>query len=228
MKVGVRLQAVLRRYRPDGFKGDVVEVELPDAATVRDAAVALSVPVDLIHAVFVNDRQAALDTPLAAGDVVRMFPAVAGGAAGETSLRVFIAGIMQGSRQDSDIESQDYRQVITSAILAHMPDATILDPWAIHPNSVSYDDAMGRRTFIDLCELAATADVLVAFVPEASMGTAIEIWQAWKSHAYVVIISPLTENWVVKFLSDRVLRTLDEFKQFVASGELAGAVRSRN
>ena len=78
MKVGVRLQAILRRYRPADFKEDVLQVNLPDAATVRDAAAVLGVPEKLIHAVFVNDKQASLDSVLSHGDVVRMFPPVAG------------------------------------------------------------------------------------------------------------------------------------------------------
>lgn len=79
MKVGVRLQAILRRYRPAGFKGDVVELDLANAATVHDAVQALGVPVELIHAVFVNDGQATLDTALSPGDRVRIFPPVVGG-----------------------------------------------------------------------------------------------------------------------------------------------------
>ena len=79
MKVGVRLQAILRRYRPVGFRGDVVQVDVPEAATVRDAASALGVPAELIHAVFVNDQQATLDARLAPGDAVRIFPPVVGG-----------------------------------------------------------------------------------------------------------------------------------------------------
>jgi molybdopterin converting factor small subunit len=79
MKVGIRLQAILRRYRPVGFKGDVVQVDLPDGAAVRDAAIALGVPTDMVHAVFVNDKQGTLDTALSEGDAVRLFPPVAGG-----------------------------------------------------------------------------------------------------------------------------------------------------
>jgi molybdopterin converting factor small subunit len=79
VKVGVRLLGLLRRYRPAGFKGDVVELDLADGATLRDAAQALSVPLDLIHAVFVNDKQVSLERVLAPGDVVRLFPPVAGG-----------------------------------------------------------------------------------------------------------------------------------------------------
>ena len=79
MKVGLRLQAILRRYRPAGFTDDVVQLDLAEGATVRDAIEALSVPVHLVHAVFVNDEQGALDTALADGDRVRVFPPVVGG-----------------------------------------------------------------------------------------------------------------------------------------------------
>jgi molybdopterin converting factor small subunit len=79
VKVGLRLQAILRRYRPAGFTGDVIEMDLANGATVRDAVEALSVPVNLVQAVFINEEQGALDTALAEGDRVRVFPPVVGG-----------------------------------------------------------------------------------------------------------------------------------------------------
>jgi molybdopterin converting factor small subunit len=79
VKVGLRLQAILRRYRPAGLTGDVIEMDLANGATVRDAVEALRVPVNLIHAVFINEQQGALDTALAEGDRVRVFPPVVGG-----------------------------------------------------------------------------------------------------------------------------------------------------
>jgi len=141
-------------------------------------------------------------------------------------MQVFIAGIMQGSRRDNGIESQDYRTRIASVIRAHLPEADILDPWSLHPNSVDYDDAQGKQTFMDMTALAGSADVLVAYVPTASMGTAIEIWEAYHAGAHVVTISPLMDNWVIKFLSHKVVATLDEFEQYVARGELAVALRA--
>jgi len=139
-------------------------------------------------------------------------------------MRIFIAGIMQGSRLDNGVDDQGYRQRIASAIRARMPDADIIDPWALHPDSPAYADDLAGPVFMSLNDAAATADVLVAFVPQASMGTAIEMWQAFKAGARVLTISPLTENWVVKFLSDRVFATLDEFEQFTAQGGLEAFV----
>jgi hypothetical protein len=130
-------------------------------------------------------------------------------------MRVFIAGIMQGSRLDSNVEDQGYRERIASAIRMRVPDVDILDPWAIYPDSPTYGFEQGKQVYLSLNDLAAQADVLVAYVPQASMGTAIEMWQASQAGARVYTISPLAENWVVKFLSDRVFATLDEFIQFV-------------
>jgi hypothetical protein len=143
-------------------------------------------------------------------------------------VRFFIAGIMQGSRRDSGVDDQGYRGRITEAIQRRMPDADILDPWALHPDSPTYDNERGKQVYLSLNEQAAQADVLVAYVPQASMGTAIEIWQAYRAGACVLTISPLSENWVVKFLSHRVFATLDEFIQFVENGGLAKTAEARS
>lgn len=131
---------------------------------------------------------------------------------------------MQGSRLDSGVDDQGYRQRLTQAIRARLPRADILDPWALHPDSPTYDYERGKQVYLSLNELAAQTDVLIAYVPQASMGTAIEIWQAYQSRALIFTISPLAENWVVKFLSNRVFATLDEFIQFVERGEFEKAV----
>ena len=64
-------------------------------------------------------------------------------------------------------------------------------------------------------------DVLVAFVPEASMGTAIEMWEAHQHGAAVITISPLRHNWAVKFLSHALYADLPAFETALRSGEVA-------
>ena len=142
-------------------------------------------------------------------------------------MKIFIAGIMQGSRRDNGVDDQGYRERISAAIRARLPDADIVDPWVLHPTSPSYGDELGKRVFVELSKMAGTVDVLVAFVPQASMGTAIEMWEAYSVGACIVTISPLSENWVVKFLSDRVLTTLDEFVRFVENGEFEKTIEAR-
>ena len=70
-------------------------------------------------------------------------------------------------------------------------------------------------------------DVLIAYVPEASMGTAIEIWEAWKNGALVLAISPMDQNWAIRFLSHAIYPDLESFKRSVANwsvqnGKLTG------
>jgi len=64
-------------------------------------------------------------------------------------------------------------------------------------------------------------DALVAFVPEASMGTAIEMWEAYQHGAAVITISPLHRNWAVKFLSHALYADMPAFEAAMQSGEVA-------
>jgi hypothetical protein len=136
-------------------------------------------------------------------------------------VRFFIAGIMQGSRRDDDICDQDYRSLIRDAISRQYPEAEVVCPMELYPDSVGYAYEEGQATFLDLARRAAEADVLVAYLPEASMGTAVEMWQAHGAGAHILTISPMADNWVIKFLSDQVFATMQEFEQFIASDGLA-------
>ena len=136
-------------------------------------------------------------------------------------MRFFVAGIMQGSRQDDDICDQDYRTAVRDIILRKYPEAEVVCPMELYPDSPYYDYEQGKRTFLDLASRASEPDVLIAYVPEASMGTAIEMWQAYRAGARILSISPMAENWVVKFLSDRVFGTIEEFASFITSDGLA-------
>lgn len=128
---------------------------------------------------------------------------------------------MQGSCTGVDIHDQSYRVAIRAAIKARFTGAEVIDPIELHPDAgLSYGPEEARRALLELAEEAARADVLIAYLPEASMGTAVEMWQAYRAGKLVLTISPLAENWVVKFLSTRVFPSLEAFESFVAEGEL--------
>lgn len=135
-------------------------------------------------------------------------------------MRMFIAGIMQGSRNDGEIEGQDYRHEIAQIARQYNPDIDVLDPFELHPNSVDYGSEQARRTFLELVESAGRADVLVAYVPSASMGTAIEMWNAYQGGVRIYTISQMTDNWVVQSFSERVFPDVAAFAAFVADGGL--------
>ncbi len=228
MKIAVKLHGILRDYRPAGVKVDRFEIDLSEPASARQAADYFGIPLQKIHAAFLNDEPVDLNAPLADGDQLRLFPPVVGGAAGSVApvWRVFIAGIMQGSRRANDMTAQDYRHEIGAWLTTHMQGGEVVDPFELHPDSVGYSDEDARRTLIDLARLAGQTDAVVAFVPEASMGTALEMWEAYHQGRLVITISPLVHNWVVKSLSTRVLTDLAEFRAFVESGEFERILRA--
>jgi hypothetical protein len=128
---------------------------------------------------------------------------------------------MQGSGTDVSIHNQGYRVAIGAAIKTCFSEAEIIDPLELHPDGgVKYGPEKAKRTLLEMAEEAAQADVLIAYLPEASMGTAVEMWQAYQTGKPVLTISPLAENWVVRFLSTRVFPSIRAFESFVAEGDL--------
>ncbi len=228
MKITVKLQGILRDYRPSGVKIDQFEIEVGEAAVVRHAAEHFGIPAGRVHAVFINGEEASLETPLQDGDQVRLFPPVVGGSdrVGSEPWRVFIGGIMQGSRRENTIDTQDYRQSIGQCLRSHLHNVEVIDPFELHPNSVAYDTDEARRTLIALAQTAAQSDAAVVFVPEASMGTALEMWEAYRGGRPIFAISPLIYNWVVRCLATRVFANIEEFCAFVASGDFERSLRS--
>jgi hypothetical protein len=143
-------------------------------------------------------------------------------------MHVFIAGVMQGSRLDDQIDSQNYRLRIIEALEAYFPHTKVTDPWALYPDSVGYDLERLRATFFANTSLAGEADLLIAYLPHASMGTAIEMWTAYQNHAYIVAVTPMAHNWVVRITADEVVPDLNSLLVHIESGKLAENIAARN
>ncbi|HID89186.1 MAG TPA: MoaD/ThiS family protein [Anaerolineae bacterium] len=77
--VRVKLFATLRRYFPELGVGEVMEVQLPEGATVGDLVRHLRIPAEHVKVVFVNGIVRDETHPLADGDEVGVFPPVGGG-----------------------------------------------------------------------------------------------------------------------------------------------------
>ena len=135
-------------------------------------------------------------------------------------MRFFLAGIMQGSHAEAVVHVQDYREHIAKLIREHVAGAEIYDPRAEHVDSIAYDEHRGRNVFFHHNRMCREVDVLVAFLPEASMGTAIEMWEAYQHGAAVIAVSPMKHNWAVKFLSHEIYPDLAAFEAALASGRL--------
>ena len=133
-------------------------------------------------------------------------------------MKVFIAGVMQGSRLDRQIDGQDYRTRITSALEKYVPNVQVFDPFELNQDSVNYDGERSKETFLVNTAKAAETDVLIAYLPTASMGTAIEMWTAFEAKKRIVVVSPLVHNWVIKVTADELLPDLDSLIARIKNG----------
>lgn len=156
--------------------------------------------------------------------------------------RYFLSGVMQGRKADgAGVEgtvSQDYRQVMKDAILAADATAIVVEPWdlvgalcaELYPEGTAQgnmfrDDAHVQRAFGICVDAAAAADVVVSYLPEASMGSAVEIHAAKLAGKTIIAVAPgsMAANWVVRSYSDRVVPGLDELRAHLA--EVVGSDR---
>ena len=135
-------------------------------------------------------------------------------------MRIFIAGIMQGSHAKAAMHDQDYRAKIGALLKTAFPDAEIYDPRENHKKSLEYREETGREVFFRHNQMCRKVDLLLAFVPEASMGTAIEMWEAYQHGAAVISISPLKHNWAIKFLSHILYHDMTEFEAAINDGSM--------
>jgi len=139
-------------------------------------------------------------------------------------MRLFLAGIMQGSHRSAALHDQHYRGRLKQLLAEHLPAAEVYDPLADHAGSLEYGDEQAREVFLRHCQLCGEVDVVLAFIPEASMGTAIEMWEAVRHARAVISISPLVHNWVVKFVSHYNYADEESFLAALASGEVAARI----
>jgi hypothetical protein len=140
---------------------------------------------------------------------------------------VFLAGIIQGSLVEADIHHQDWRDPIKASLTKHLPEAEVYCHYTQHPNSITYDLPKIRETFAEGNRRAGQCDLLIAYLPEASMGTGIEMHEAYAHGRVIVTITKMSANWVVRAYSDAILPDMAAFEAFAASGELARLLDER-
>jgi hypothetical protein len=126
-------------------------------------------------------------------------------------MKIYISGVMQGSIKGHGIQQQGYRQVISDAIKMRYPEAEIYDPFSVFPNSVEFDDSKATQTLFAMAKEAACSDIVIAYLPEASMGTALEMIRAYDNGKIIISISSLEKNWFIRAVSTKIFVSLEEF-----------------
>lgn len=79
MRVEVRLFATLSPFLPPTSRDGAILLDVPLESTVHDVLQQLGVPADLERVALVNGTNAAPERALHAGDVLTVFPPLAGG-----------------------------------------------------------------------------------------------------------------------------------------------------
>ena len=141
-------------------------------------------------------------------------------------MKVFLAGIIQGSLVEAEIHRQDWRRPIQAA-LAKVEGAEVYCHYTRHPNSITYEQPQICETLAEGNRLAGACDVLIAYVPSASMGTAIEMYEAHRGGAVVLTVSPMAANWVIRAYSDRIFPDVAALETSMTSPVVSRAGSSR-
>ncbi len=228
MKIEVKLYGILRKYRPKDVPGaphHPFVIDVAETVSAQEVAQTLGIPDGYVNATAVNGETAVPETILQENDKLNFFPPSAGGtsaggtsAGGSQPLRIFFSGIMQATRSDGLIEDQHYRVRLREAFQRCLPDANIVDPWTENPDSINYGEAQARQTFLSMVRKAKDVDLLVAYIPTASMGSAMEMWQAFENNVYVITISPMIHHWAIRFSSHEIFPDLDAFLELLENG----------
>jgi hypothetical protein len=143
-------------------------------------------------------------------------------------MKIFIGGVMQGTRHDDQIDSQTYRVRIAEAFQQYDPEIGIIDPWALNPNSVKYEDGLARDTFLSMTRKVKEADLMIAYLPQVSMGTAMEMWEAYNAGIYIVAVTPYLHHWAVRFTANEILPDLDALLADIKNGRLPHLIHAKN
>lgn len=95
MKIEVALYATLAKYLPPDAQNRKAVIEVKDGTTVRAVMDQLGIPQELPNILLVNGRQAPEGTILKDGEILSVFPPLAGGSAAAPPV---LTGIRSASR----------------------------------------------------------------------------------------------------------------------------------
>jgi hypothetical protein len=134
-------------------------------------------------------------------------------------MRVFIGGIMQGSHQANVMADQGYREAIGEALRQRWAGVEVVDPLLLHPEGLAYGDDGARQTLLEMLALTPECDLVVAYLPTASMGTALEMYSAYRAGVPIVAVSPMQHNWVLRAFARRIYPDLPSFLAAIERAE---------
>lgn len=139
-------------------------------------------------------------------------------------LSFYLSGTMQGSKKDTSITEQDYRQILREIILKTYPSSEIICPRDLFQN-VSPNDTETIKLIIPKCvEVSRNCDIVIAYLPEASMGSAVELWEAHKNSKTVLVITTMRHNAMILSIADKIFNDFSDLDTFLQNTEVESLV----
>ena len=83
--------------------------------------------------------------------------------------KIFLAGIIQWSKNGRVLHNQNYRGNLKSILKRYFPKAKIVDPVEVHPSSAYYQFQKGKRVFHRSIEDCCNSDLMIAYVDRKSV-----------------------------------------------------------
>jgi hypothetical protein len=132
----------------------------------------------------------------------------------------FLAGVIQGSNEGPVTHDQDYRSKIKEILAKKAPGRMLFCPVENHRHSVTYTDDEAREVFFGHLEILRRSRVMIAYLPTASLGTAVEMEICRQEGIPIITITPMALNWVVRLYSHAVVPDLKAFAKWLTKKNL--------
>ncbi len=136
---------------------------------------------------------------------------------GVYNCRIFLSGIMMGNSEN--VQNQSYRHIIKKILQSRYGNlVSIDDPYEdfIDPND---KNKLSPFYYDYLLSRVASSDILISFIPNASMGSAVELYHAHLNKVPAYVISPL-HHIVFNSCTQHQYYTFQDFINQLNNGEL--------
>ncbi|CAE8726062.1 unnamed protein product, partial [Polarella glacialis] len=102
--------------------------------------------------------------------------------------RYFISGVMIGSKHKLvEVEKDLHNQVKAFA-----------ESKGISLDDLNLKDSLVAAALDEIVAIIPSCHVIISNLPEASMGSAVELWEAKRSGLLIFTVSPMTSNWTIR------------------------------
>jgi len=64
-------------------------------------------------------------------------------------------------------------------------------------------------------EKVHNVDIVVAYLPTASMGSSVELWEARRTKKTIWTITTLPSNWIIRMCSTKIFSDFKAFEEFM-------------